>query len=365
MGARVRPLLALLDEVRDEVARLDPGQLPARDAMDVVTVLDRVGRVADAGKMTAALRVAESSLWNRRGARSPAHWVASATGVGVGDAVRLLKTGEAVAEAPETGDAMARGDVSRRQADAIAKVEKVSPEQGRALLEKAPDVSVPELEDEANRIVAAASPETDAERAERLRRARRVVDHGIGADGMGSGSWKLPPADHTRLMARLSAEKERLFRDRRTNGNHEPPEAYVADALIRLANRATNPPAETGAENEPDDWGFAKVIVRVDADALARGEVGPGERCEVAGQGPIPVARRVDGYRRRRVRGGSLHDGVRRSTRSCTSAARSPSCSAPPMNGSPEPSAPPKAAPPRRASRSTTSPPGPTRAAPN
>src|SRR6478609_7180793 len=121
VGARVRPVLGVLDSLRSMLDELDPGQLPARDAMDLVTVLDRVGRVADAGKMTAALRVAESSLWNRKGDRSPAHWVASATGVGVGDAVRLLKTGEAVAEAPETGDAMARGDVSRRQADAIAR----------------------------------------------------------------------------------------------------------------------------------------------------------------------------------------------------------------------------------------------------
>ncbi|HEY6530753.1 MAG TPA: HNH endonuclease signature motif containing protein, partial [Acidimicrobiales bacterium] len=39
-----------------------------------------------------------------------------------------------------------------------------------------------------------------------------------------------------------------------------------------------------------DAWSFAKVIVRADLAALDRGTTGPGELCEIAGQGPIPVA---------------------------------------------------------------------------
>ena len=41
-----------------------------------------------------------------------------------------------------------------------------------------------------------------------------------------------------------------------------------------------------------------KMIVRVDLTALDRGQVAPGEVCEIAGQGPIPVAdawRMIDG----------------------------------------------------------------------
>ena len=59
-------------------------------------------------------------------------------------------------------------------------------------------------------------------------------------------------------------------------------------------------PAGGGSDAwEPDDdWSFAKVIVRVDAAAFDRGEVAPGEVCEIAGQGPIPVAdaRRMIGH---------------------------------------------------------------------
>ena len=294
VGVAIRPAAQLLGSLRAELDRLDPGQLPARDALELVEVLDRIGRVADAGKMAAALRVAESSLWSRKGHRSPAHMLAALTGVGVGDAVRLLKTGEAVAAAPETEEALRRGEVSPQQAAAVAEVEKLSPDKGRELLAKAPDVSLPELRDEANRIVAAESTETDAEKSERHRKARRVIDHGIGADGMGSGTWRLPPAQHVRLVAQLTAEKERIFRDRRANGGHEAPEAYLADALIHLGNRAaradtTDGPGSADGVDGVEDWGFAKVIVRVDAEALARGEVGPGERCEIAGQGPVPV----------------------------------------------------------------------------
>src|SRR6478609_2653603 len=105
VGARVRPVLGVLDSLRSMLDELDPGQLPARDAMDLATVLDRVGRVADAGKMAAALRVAESSLWKRSGRTSAADWLASTTGIGVGDALRALKAAETVADAPETRDA--------------------------------------------------------------------------------------------------------------------------------------------------------------------------------------------------------------------------------------------------------------------
>ncbi len=208
VGARVRPVLGVLDSLRSLLDELDPGQLPARDAMDLVTVLDRVGRVADAGKMAAALRVAESSLWKRTGARSAADHLAKVTGVGVGDAVRALKTAAVVAHAPETRDALARGEVSPSQAAAVAEVEKLSPEKGRQLLADAKKKSAKELETEAAQIVAAASPETDAEKAERHHRARRLAV-GTGLDGMGWGSWKLPPAAHARLVAQFRPPRSR------------------------------------------------------------------------------------------------------------------------------------------------------------
>ncbi len=137
---------------------------------------------------------------------------------------------------PRPADALARGEVSPRQAAAVAEVEKLSPEKGRQLLADAKKKSAKELETEAAQIVAAASPETDAEKAERHHRARRLAV-GTGLDGMGWGSWKLPPAAHARLVAQLEAVKERIFAEHRGR-DEEDPAAYLADALVALGDRA-------------------------------------------------------------------------------------------------------------------------------
>ena len=102
-------------------------------------------------------------------------------------------------------------------------------------------------------------------------------------------------------MALIDANKDRIFNDARKAGVRESSEAYAADALAALADRPTptcsvgqGPGRDDGADGVDDrrsdgDWRFAKVIVRVDAAALDRGEVAEGEVCEVAGQGPVPV----------------------------------------------------------------------------
>ena len=86
-------------------------------------------------------------------------------------------------------EALVKGDVSPRQARAAAKAEKAKPGEGRRLVAKAPSMSVTELETDANRVVAAASSESDEEKAERLRGSARC--HGTEcrrAWGTGTGS---------------------------------------------------------------------------------------------------------------------------------------------------------------------------------
>jgi hypothetical protein len=308
VGVAARPLLDLLSALEVVVDAVDPGQVPARDAIDLVRVFDRISRVADGAKALAAGRVAESSLWAKGGHRSPAHWVARETGVGVGEAVRLLNLAEAVAAAPVVQEALAKGVVSPRQASAAARAEQARPGEGRRLVAKAASVSVTELETEANRVIAAAASETAAEKAERLHKKRNLRT-GVDADGMGYGHWLLEPLPHARLMALIDANKDAIFHDARRSGVRDTPEAYAADALAALADR----PPRAGVDGVPggrhrvdgadrsddsDAWSFAKVIVRVDATALDRGELAPGEVCEIAGQGPIPMAdawRMIDG----------------------------------------------------------------------
>jgi hypothetical protein len=303
-GKAGREAAAAVDAIAALVDRFDPGLTGARDAFDLVAEFSRLEHLASAGVALAARRVAQTDLWKRGGHRSAAHWLAHVTGMGVGDAVRLLQTAETVEAAPDTREALRAGAVSVRQAKAIGAAEAVDPDAGQRLLADAPNRSTKETEDAAARVVAAASTESVAERAERHRKARSVF-HGVDADGMGWGRWRLPIAEHVRVVAQLDGEQCNGFAAARAGGVREPVEAYAADALCRIfdraARKATDASAYTDTSNgnrNSEDWSFTKMIVRVDLAALDRGELAPGEVCEVAGRGPIPVAdawRMIDG----------------------------------------------------------------------
>ena len=309
VGVAVRPLAALVAQLRSLLADLDPGQLPARDAAEVVAVCDQLSRMADAGKALAAGRVAESSLWSRGGHRSAAHWMAKVCGISVGDAVRMLDLAETVADAPATKDALVAGRLSGKQASAVAKAEKADPAAGRQLVASAPDRSLRDVEADARCVVAAAAPpETPAQTAVRHRRLQRFW-HGYDAEGMGIGGWRVPPAEQARFVACHEAELNAIFEEKRTAGEREPHEVYAADAFLRMFDRSPATRTAKGSERATatgpvdegpveDDWSFAKVIVKIDLAALDRGHTLPGEASEIAGQGPIPVPdvwRMIDG----------------------------------------------------------------------
>jgi hypothetical protein len=74
-------------------------------------------------------------------------------------------------------------------------------------------------------------------------------------------------------MAALDKETDALFRASWEKGRREPRERLAADALFRLLAARTT----------------AHVTVRVDAAALTRGSLEPGEICEIAGIGPVSV----------------------------------------------------------------------------
>ena len=306
-GRAGREAAAVVDAVALMVEGFDPGLTGARDALDLVAEFSRLEHLASAGVALAARRVAQTDLWKRGGHRSAAHWLDDVTGMGVGEAVRLLQAAETVEAAPDTLDALKAGVVSTRQAKAIGAAEAVDPGAGRRLLAVASGRSTKETEDDAARIVAAAK-ESDADKAARHRKIRRVF-HGVNADGMGYGGWLLPMPEHLRVVAQLEGERSTVFDKARVAGERESVDAYAADAFCnvfdRAARRASSEGNSTGTTDSIDvtdsngdtageDWSFMKMIVRVDLTALDRGELAPGEVCEIAGQGPIPV---VDAWR--------------------------------------------------------------------
>jgi hypothetical protein len=236
-GKAGREAASVVDSVASLVDGFDPGLTGARDAMDLVAEFSRLEHLASAGVALAARRVAQTDLWKRAGHRSAAHWLDHVTGMGVGDAVRLLQAAETVEAAPDTLVALKAGKVSTREAKAIGAAEAADPDAGRRLLAAAEGRSTKETENDAARIVAAAATETAEAEAERHRKARRVY-HGVNADGMGYGSWLLPIAEHTRIVAQLDGERSKVFDEDRADGVRESADAYTADAFCRVFDRA-------------------------------------------------------------------------------------------------------------------------------
>jgi hypothetical protein len=90
------------------------------------------------------------------------------------------------------------------------------------------------------------------------------------------------------VMAALKPIQDEIFKAARTSGDHERPEAYAADALMALCEKATTKQiSKSGTKTTRPN---AVIHIRVDIDALKRGHTEHGEVCEIAGVGPIPVA---------------------------------------------------------------------------
>ncbi|MGH9033635.1 MAG: HNH endonuclease signature motif containing protein, partial [Acidimicrobiia bacterium] len=142
-----------------------------------------------------------------------------------------------------------------------------------ALLAAAAETSVKGLRDRCRQVRAGAESD-DAAWARHLHVTRRAHQW-TGPDGAYELSARMSPDAGARFDSAWEAHTDRIFREARKAGRHEPRAAYMADALVALATEGPCKPVE--------------MRVTVDSSALARGHTRPGERCEISGVGPIPV----------------------------------------------------------------------------
>jgi hypothetical protein len=296
--AEVRAAAQALGAVMD---RLDPLVVTVDDAMAMLEVFTQIERMGAAGKTVIAKRATDSErLLRHKGYRDGVDYLARATDSTVGEAVAVLATANALEGLDATTDAVKAGGMSPRRAVAVAAAARANPDTEQEMLVIAETGSLREVQERSRQICRDASAETDEQRAVRLRR-RRSVRHGIDADsGEGWGRWRLPPAEHADLVAELNRHKQVFFDDARRKGCREGDDAYLADALVDLARHpasalpatdadadAHNGDALVGAPSAGRTRWNQKVLVRVDGTAAQRGHPLAGERCEIAGVGPI------------------------------------------------------------------------------
>jgi hypothetical protein len=235
--------------------------------------------VGAAGKALCGLRVADTQAWYRIGGRSPAHCIAKVAGTTVGRACSVLQTAELLPKLPATEAAYRAGKLSEPQVEEIVASAALDHAAEWGLLTAAETEELEELRRQCARVRAAARSEP--QRVEYLHRHRQL-SHWIDYEGAFRLAGRFTPESGAVILAALEP-----FRTKASirGKNKDKPCAYLADALVAMAEHSRKVP-EDALRPGPG----AVVHVRVDYSALQRGQVLPGERCEVPGVGPIPVA---------------------------------------------------------------------------
>jgi hypothetical protein len=294
-GVSVEDLRSQEEALAGVCQALDPEAIPLPDAPAAYASLARIERLAAGAKLRLAGRVAESDVWRRAGRRSPAEHLAHLGGTSRGAAQQELDTAGHLASSPATSAALRAGELSAAQAAAVADATVADPSAEVRLVELAQRASLRQLREECTRVRAAADPDAEARYA-RIRRQRALRTF---CDS--EGTWNLqargPVDDGARIMAALGPLIDQVFQRARVDGLREAHEAYAFDALVALADQ----PATTSSGSTPSTRTRSQPkfrgLLRVDLEALTRGEVHEGECCEITGVGPVPVsvARRLLG----------------------------------------------------------------------
>lgn len=281
------PLETAIRQVRGFLADCEPEAYSSDDAARVVTWAVELERQAQAVKLLFFEAASQSLAWVEAGCSSPEQWLAQLSKAPLGEAISTAEASKALQELPGTKDAVRDGKLSSDQVREITRAASTDPSTEAELLELAGTESLKGLKDRARQLRAAsASRRDEAERYQDIER-RRFIRFWTDPEGAACFQGRCVPDKGARLRAALEAEADCIFQATRAEGRRESPEAYLLDALLSLVGVGS---ATERTQKGGRPRGHDQVLVLVDADALQRGHVRRGERCEIAGAGPVPVA---------------------------------------------------------------------------
>jgi hypothetical protein len=277
LGSVVLVVLDLLAGFEQQLGRavavLEVECLHGEDARRLVQAVSRVEARLAALRLVAARRAADCGVWRRAGFKSAEEWLSSETGVPVSSARKSLRTAEQLQGLPEVAEQGRQGAVSERQLERIVDAAAGRPQRQRDLLDAARRRSFSGLASEADRVKAEAQAEQ-----ERRRRYRRILDQRHvrrWTDAGGAGHVELvDTVDRcARLFAVVQARGDLLFRQARRQGRRVGHGAYLADALVSLAEEPgpTPPRLTDGVDGAfPPDVGGV-LVPDTDGDASEAG----------------------------------------------------------------------------------------------
>jgi hypothetical protein len=290
-------LAELAERATSELNSADPNEWPATETEAVLAASVRLTNLASHVAAVAARQVGATNAFRRTGDRSAAHYLARVAGGSVAAARGSLDTLALLDSLDATATAVRTGALSPRQAAAITGAAILDRSAEDRLLRMAHARGIGQLEDECARVRAAAAPADETERHRRARRERGcwTTNH---RDGSAEIRFRSSSVDVAQAWATITAFRDRLFRDSSPGDDKPSFEQLDADGFMDMARAAacrTGAPTSEprlpldGLEPPRPTPQPAKIIVRIDWDALVRGYPTSGETSEIAGVGPVPV----------------------------------------------------------------------------
>ena len=280
-------LQSTVAHLRELTSRIDIDVVAGKDAAALVGIADEIRRAGDSLRTVAVGQVERTNSWKGEGAKSISEWLATETDCPQYEAQSVVLLANQLQHLPVTQAALLNGSLSNAQAVEVARGAIVAPNTETQLLNLAKHATVRDLRDATSRVVAAATDE--AERHRQVHKSRYFKSW-TDLDGSFNVRGRMTVANGALVMAALKPIQDEIFKAARKSGAHERPEAYAADALMALCEKATTSDSGAGASKTKSTRPNAVINIRVDMDALKRGRTEHGEICEIAGVGPIPVA---------------------------------------------------------------------------
>ncbi len=279
----------IVSQLREVTSRIEIDVVAGKDAAALVGIADEIRRAGDSLRTVAVGQVERTNSWKGEGAKSISEWLSIETDCPQYEAQSVVLLATQLQHLPVTQAALRNGTLSNAQAVEVARGAIVAPNTETQLLNLAQHATVRDLRDASSRVVAGATDE--AERHRQVHKSRYFKSW-TDLDGSFNVKGRMTASNGALVMAALKPIQDEIFKAARKSGNHETPEAYAADALMALCEKASNASSKPahGVSATKARRSNAVINIRVDIDALKRGHTEHGEICEIAGVGPIPVA---------------------------------------------------------------------------
>lgn len=270
------------------VSEIEIGALDADSARDVLELGAAIKRLGAGLELLVASRAVQGAPWRAEGHRSEASWLAEVTRSSVSDAVATKVASERLEKLEATADALRRGSLSPTETKAVASAASADPGAEAELLEAARRLPMGEFSRYA-REVANVAHERDPEHRARLWR-NRFLNCWTDNEGMFRFAGGLTPDAGARFVSAVRSQAEHVRSEgRRANLPEEPPGAYDADALVSLVCGQIRRESFSGPEVTRGSGPQWNGVYHVSLESLRRGQMEPGEICEIAGVGPVPL----------------------------------------------------------------------------